>query len=87
MDSPNSGSLLFLAFWEMPAMDSPSTCRTHHTLIMENHCGDSHSAPRIRVHCVSLVGEETPFPLFTYPSQALPVLPQTCIQGLPWSSP
>lgn len=29
MDSPNSGSLLFLAFWEMPAMDSPSTCGTH----------------------------------------------------------
>lgn len=25
MDSPNSGSLLFFAFWEMPAMDSPST--------------------------------------------------------------
>lgn len=26
-DSPNSGSLLFLAFCEMPAMASPSTCR------------------------------------------------------------
>lgn len=31
-DSPNSGNLLFFAFWEMPAMASPSTCRRQKAL-------------------------------------------------------
>lgn len=48
MDSPNSGSLLFLAFCEMPAMDSPSTCGTHgHQLETTAGCHSlrAHRAP------------------------------------------
>lgn len=80
MDSPNSGSLLFLAFWEMPAMDSPSTCRAHHTSVMET-TSCSHSAPKLRAHCASPTGEESPFPLPPRLSQTFLILPQTSTSG------
>lgn len=88
MESPNSGSLLFLAFWEMPAMDSPSTCRTHHAPVRDKLPFLLH-APRLRAHCASSTGVETPFvfpPHHSQTSLSSPKRPPPA-QGSPWSSP
>lgn len=82
MESPNSGSLLFLAFWEMPAMDSPSTYRTEHTLVRD-HLPLPQHVLRLSSWCF-INREETTFPFGPKSFPNLPILPQTStsISGL-----